>query len=164
MELLTPQGGTIFWTAVTFAILLIILGKLAWRPILEMLDEREKKISESLEQAEIARAEAEKTMAEQNKIIEAAKKEAQEILNTSRNAADSTKEEIIQKAKQEADQLLNKAKREIELSRDKAIEEIRDLAVELSMTATTKLIGKSLDEKEHKALIEQSIKNIGDLN
>jgi F-type H+-transporting ATPase subunit b len=164
MELLTPQGGTIFWTAVTFAILLIILGKLAWRPILEMLDEREKKISESLEQAEIARAEAEKTMAEQNKIIEAAKKEAQEILNTSRNAADSTKEEIVQKAKQEADQLLNKAKREIELSRDKAIEEIRDLAVELSMTATTKLIGKSLDEKEHKALIEQSIKNIGDLN
>ncbi len=164
MELLTPHGGTIFWTAVTFVILLFILGKLAWRPILEMLDEREKKIRESLEQAEIARTEAEKTMAEQNKIIKAAKKEAQEILNKSRHAADSTKEEIVQKAKQEADQMLDKAKREIELSRDKAIEEIRDLAVELSMTATTKLIGKSLDEKEHKALIEQSIKKIGGLN
>jgi F-type H+-transporting ATPase subunit b len=164
MELLTPQGGTIFWTAVTFMILLIILGKLAWRPILEMLDEREKKIRESLEQAEIARAEAEKNMAEQNKIIKAAKKEAQEILNKSRSAAESIKEEIVQKAGQEADQLVDKAKHEIELSQKKAIEGIRDLAVELSMTATTKLIGKSLDEKDHKELIEQSIENMGDLN
>jgi len=164
MELMTPSGGTIFWTVVTFVFLLIILRKLAWKPILQTLEEREKRIKESLEEAAKAKEEAQKTLAEQSRIIEEAKKEAQEIIAKSRKSAELSKEEIVQKAKSEADQLLEKAKREIELSRDKAIEEIRDLAVDLSMTATQKLIGKSLDQKDHQALVNESLKKMGNLN
>lgn len=164
MELMTPSGGTIFWTVVTFIFLVLILGKVAWRPILQTLDEREKRIKESLEQAEKARIAAQKTMEEQSHILEVARKEAQEILNKTRKAADITKEEIIKKANVEADQLIIKAKREIELSRDKAMDDIRDLAVDLSMSATQKLIGKSLDKKEHEMLIEDTLKNLGEAN
>ncbi len=164
MELMTPSGGTIFWTTVTFIILLLILGKFAWRPILAMLDERESRIRESLELAEKARIASQKTLAEQDQILDAARKEAQDILAKSRKTADVTKDEIIKKASSEAEALITKARREIEMSRDKAIEEIRDLAVELSMNATAKLVGKSLDEKDHQALIDDSLHKLGELN
>jgi F-type H+-transporting ATPase subunit b len=164
MELMTPHGGTLFWTAVTFVILLLILRKAAWKPILSSLDEREKRINESLETAEKAKSEAEKTLAKQNEIIDNAKKEAQEIIAKSRKSADLVKEDILAKSKLEADNMIEKARFEIEQSRDKAIEEIRDLAVELSMSATEKLIGRALDEKDHQAMIQNTIKNMGKLN
>jgi len=77
MELMTPQGGTIFWTTLTFLLLLFALTKVGWKPILSMLDEREKKINESLALAEEARVASQKTLAEQNQILDAARKEAQ---------------------------------------------------------------------------------------
>ena len=164
MELMTPEGGTLFWTVVTFLSLLVILRKVAWKPILQTLDEREKIIQESLDKAEKANIEAEKTLAGQSDLLDSAKKEGQELVAKSRLAAEGLKEDILKKANSEAEQLLKKAKREIELSRDKAIEEIRDLSIELSMAATTKMIGKSLDEKEHKELIQDSLKKLGNLN
>jgi F-type H+-transporting ATPase subunit b len=164
MELMTPHGGTIFWTAVTFICLVLILSKFAWRPILQTLEEREKRIRESLDAAEKARVASQKTLEEQSQIIDAARREAQEILARTRKAADTAREEMLKKAGSEAEHLVEKARREIELSRDRAIEEIRGLAVELSMSATRRLIGKSLDPKDHEALIEQSLKNIGGAN
>ncbi|HOY43135.1 MAG TPA: F0F1 ATP synthase subunit B [bacterium] len=164
MELMTPAGGTIFWTTLTFLLLLFALTKVGWKPILNMLDEREKKLKESLELAEQAKIASQKTLAEQNELLETARREAQEILARNRKAAEATKEEIIKKASSEAEQLIAKARREIDLSRDKAIEEIRDLAVELSMDATAKLVGKSLDAGDHQSLIDESLKKLGDLN
>lgn len=164
MELMTPQGGTIFWTTLTFLLLLFALTKLGWKPILGMLDEREKKINESLALAEEARVASQKTLAEQNQILDAARKEAQEILARNRKAAEVTKDEIIKKASAEAEQLIARARKEIDLSRDKAMEEIRDLAVELSMNATSRLVGRSLDARDHQALIDESLQKLGELN
>lgn len=164
MDLLTPSGGTIFWTTLTFLLLLYVLTKVGWKPVLSMLDEREKKIRESLELAEQAKAVSQQTLAEQTQLLEAARKEAQELLARNRKAAETTRDEIVKKAQSEAEQLIAKARREIDLSRDKALEEIRDLAVELSMQATNKLIGKSLDAKDHQALIDESLQKLGDLN
>jgi F-type H+-transporting ATPase subunit b len=164
MELMTPAGGTIFWTTLTFLLLLFVLTKVGWKPILSMLDEREKKINESLELAEQAKIASQKTLAEQTQILDAARKESQEIMARNRKAAETTKDEILKKANAEAEQLIAKAKREIDLSRDKAMEDIRDLAVELSMNATAKLIGKSLDAKDHQSLIDESLEKLGTLN
>lgn len=164
MDLLTPSGGTIFWTTVTFLLLLFVLTKVGWKPVLSMLDEREKKIRESLELAEQAKAVSQQTLAEQTQLLEAARKEAQELLARNRKAAEATRDELVKKAQSEAEQLIAKARREIDLSRDKALEEIRDLAVELSMQATNKLIGKSLDARDHQALIDESLQKLGDLN
>jgi F-type H+-transporting ATPase subunit b len=164
MELMTPSTGAIFWLILTFAALLYILRKLAWKPLLQMLDEREGQIRASLEQAEKAGQEAKKTLAEQSAILDAARKEAQEILAKARQAAEVTKAEVVQKATAEATQVAERAQREIQLSRDKAIADIKALAVELSMAATSKLIGKSLDKKEHEKLISESVQKAGGLN
>jgi len=164
MELMTPNTGAIFWSMLTFLALLLILRKLAWKPILTMLDEREGQIQASLDQADLASKEAKKTLAEQAAILEAARKESQDILAKARQAAEVSKNDIMQKAEMEASQLIERATREIQLSRDKAMAEMRDLAVELSMTATGKLIGKSLDKKDHQQLIEESMQQIGGVN
>jgi len=92
------------------------------------------------------------------------KKEAMDIVEKNRKAAELVREEIIQKANADAAAMLTNAKREIELSRDKAIEDIRNLAVELSMAATKQLIGKALDKSEHESLIQNSIKRMEKLN
>ena len=164
MELMTPEGGTLFWTALTFIVLLVILRKVAWHPILHMLEEREHRIRESLDKAEKARIEAEKTLADQAEIIKSAQKSAQEIIAKSQKSAEMVKEDMIKQAHLEADKMLQKAKRDIELSRDRAIEDIKDLAIELSMTATEKLIGRTLDEQDHKKLISESLTKLEDMN
>jgi len=163
MELLTPNPGTIFWTVVTFVLLLFVLKKMAWKPILQFLDEREERIQNSLDQADGAKKEAEKLLSEQQTLLDTARKESQQIIAKSRKAAETAKEEILKQAQSEAAQLLKKAKREIDLSREKALEDIRNLAVELSLAATSKMIGKSLDKKEHMALVDESIDQIGGL-
>jgi F-type H+-transporting ATPase subunit b len=161
MELLTPSSGTVFWTVVTFSVLLFILYKVGWRPILQMLTEREKKIRNSLAQAERIEAEAEKVIKQHAQMIKEAKREAQMIVAAGKKSAEKLKEEIILTAHQEADQMLEKANREIEQSRDQAVEEIRNLAVELSLAATAKMLGNSLSKKEHQKLIEDSIDEMG---
>ncbi len=164
MELLTPSGGTIFWTTLTFLVLLLILYKIGWRPVLQMLNDRETKIRDSLQQAEKAQQEAEKTLKEQALIIETAKNKAQEILASSRKSAENTSEEIVHAAREEADHMLERAKKEIDQSRSKAVKEIRDLAVELSIAATQKLIGKSLGKDEHERVVQESINKLDKVN
>jgi len=164
MELMPPNSGAIFWTILTFLTLLLILRKLAWKPILGMVDEREGQIKASLEQAEKVSQEAKKTLSEQAQILDAARRESQEILAKARQSAEVSKAEIVQKAQIEAEQLIQRATREIQLSRDKAVAELRDLAVELSMAATGKLIGKSLDKKDHEKLVKESLQKIGNVN
>jgi len=164
MDLLTPNVGLIFWTALTFILLLLILKKLAWKPILEALDARERRIKESLDKAAAAQRDAEKTLAEYRKMLEQARQEAQEIINRSRKTAETTKEEILAKSQEEAQRLLQRAKREITLEREKAIEEIKRKAVDLSLAMASKVIRKSLTPENHRELIEQSLEEMGELS
>ena len=164
MELMTPHGGTIFWTNVTFVALLLIMWKIAWKPILQALNERETNISESLNAADLAKQDVEKALASQQDLIAESKKEAQQIIDKSRKSAELVKDEILQKANSDAENMLANAKKEIQVSRDEAIKEIQNLAVDLSMAATQKLIGKALDKSEHNALIQNSVKKMEDLN
>lgn len=164
MDLLSPDTGTIFWTALTFLLLLLVLKKLAWKPLLTALNEREARIRESLQKAEEARKQAEKNMAEYQEMLEKARRESQELLERSRKTAEAMREEIIENAKAEADRLLERAKREIALEREKAIDEIKKLAVDLSLTATRKAIGKALTPKDHEVLVKEALKEIGDSN
>jgi len=164
MELLSPAHGTLFWTAITFLLLLFTLKKMAWGPILQALDERERRIKESLEKADTAQKETEEAIAKNQETLELAKKEAQELLSKSRKTAEATKEEIILKAQAEADKTLEKAKREIELEREKAIDAIRTQTAELSIQIASKLIGKTLSADDHKDIIESSLNKMVEAN
>lgn len=164
MELLTPNLGTIFWTTATFVLLLLVLKKVAWGPILQMLADREQRIKEALEKADTAQKETEEALAKNQEILDNAKKEAHEFLSKSRKTAETTKEEIVKKAQDEASVMLGKAKKEITLEREKAVEEIRKQTAELSIMVASKLIGKSLSAQDHKDIIADSLKKMAEAN
>ncbi|RMD93687.1 MAG: ATP synthase F0 subunit B [Calditrichaeota bacterium] len=164
MSLLNPNTGTIFWTALTFLFLLWALRKLAWKPLLSALNERENRIRESLEKAEEAQKQAEKNIEEYQKMLEKARQESQALIEKGRKTAESVREEIIQNAREEASRLLERAKKEISLEREKAVDEIKKLAVDISLIATRKAIGKALTPQDHKMLIDEALKEIGDTN
>lgn len=164
MDLMTPESGTIVWTIVTFVLLTIILYKIGWKPILSILDERELKINESLQTAERAREDAEKKADERQQIIEEARKEAHDIIAAARHSADSVRDDIIAQAKGEADKLIDRAKNEIEMSRDKVLHDMRELAIELSMQATEKLISKKLSAEDHDTMIRAAMQRMEQLN
>jgi F-type H+-transporting ATPase subunit b len=157
MSLLSPDPGTIFWTALTFVCLLFILKKMAWGPLLTALEQRETKIKEALEKAEMVQKEHEDAMVKNQQILDDAKKAAQDLLSKSRKTAEDVKEEIIKKAESEADNLIGKATKEISLERDKAVEELKRQTTELSVLIASKLIGKTLSKDDHKELIEESL-------
>ncbi len=159
-SLISVNPGLMIWTALTFLLLLYALYKLAWKPILSAVENRERRIRESLEKAEEAQRKAEESLQAYQKMLDEAKKETQEILNKGRKTAEMLREEILNKANDEAARLLEKAKRDINLEREKALEEIRSLAVDLSLTAASKLVERSLSDKEHKQLVERYLKEI----
>lgn len=164
MNLLTPSSGTIFWTLVTFAVLLFVLRRMAWKPLVDALDERENRIREALNKADEAQKNANKALADNQAMLDKARQEAQELIVKGKKTADSMRDELIRNARSEADTLLERAKKEITLERAKAVDEIKKLAVELSMASTQKIIGKALSSKEHEELIRQSLKDMGEIN
>ena len=158
--LLQIEPGLILWTVVIFLILTVVLKKLAWKPILAALDERENKIKESLEKADAAQKEAERMRADYETSIAQARQEAQELIAKGRKTAEATREEILQKARDEADAVLQRAKREIALEREKAVEEIKRTAGDLSVSIAAKIIGKSLSAQDHHELIQDALSNM----
>ena len=159
-NLLAVEPGLVVWSAITFLILLLILRKLAWKPILNAIENRESHIRESIERAEEAQKKAEENLKSYQKIMEDARKESQEILEKGRKTAETMREEILEKAKQESTRMVEKAKKEISLEREKSLDEIRRLAVDLSLSAASKLVERSLKDPDHAKIVEQYIKEM----
>lgn len=159
-NLLNVNPGLIFWTTLTFLLLMFILYKLAWKPILTAVANREKQIRDSLEKAEKIQKEAEEKLASYQQMLENAKKETQEILNNGRKTAESFREESLAKSKEEASRILEKTKKEIALEREKALAEIRGLVVDLSLAAASKLVERSLTGPDNKKIVENYLKEI----
>lgn len=160
MGLLEVHSGLTLWTIITFIVLLIVLSKTAWPAIVGALDEREKKIRESLDEADKAREEAVRISKEYDSMVAKARHEAQGIIEEGRKVAEKMKNEIVSDAQGQSSRMLEKAKIEIEQERDKAKDEIRDMVVELTISTTSKLLSKTLDSKDHINLINQSLDEI----
>src|SRR5574341_986220 len=113
MDILHPNVGLIFWTIVSFLILVFILGKFAWKPILLALQEREQKIRGALEQADKARAEAAELLRQNEKNMARAEEEYQKMMREAKALGEKTREEIVGKARAQAEQELKRANEEI---------------------------------------------------
>ncbi len=161
MELLSPNLGTIFWTVLTFILLILLLKKFAWKPILKVLDDRENRIKSSLYQAEQDKIEAEKQLAEQKRLVEKAKKESLRIINESKESAEKSRKELMEQSRQDAERLLERARMEIEQSKETAIAEVKKYAVELSLLAAKKVIGETLQPEQQELLIKQYLNELG---
>lgn len=152
--------GLFIWTVLTFVLLLTVLAKFAWKPLLLMLDERNKSIEESLLSAEKARKELENINQESESILMKAKTEAQSIVGEAKSAADNMKEDIVSKARSEAEGQLEKAKIQINVEKDKAMSEIREEVVNLSIHVAEKIIKKNISKEDNVELIKKSLDSI----
>jgi F-type H+-transporting ATPase subunit b len=140
---------------VTFIILLVVLRFVAYKPIMRMLDERSRKIKESVEQAEAVKAQSAKTEEELKKQMEQVGREGQERIARAIKAGEDIKQKAQEDAKQEAEKLITRARTEIQQERDVAVNEVRREFADLTVLAAGKVIEKSLDKEEHRELIDK---------
>jgi len=159
--LVQPDPGLFLWTILTFMVLLGLLAKFAWNPLLALLDRREEMIRQSLDDAEEAKQELQRLQQESKEILSKARVEAQSILAQTRSEAEKLKGEIKQKAKAEADSIFRDAEKQIQVETDKAIAVLKNEVVDLSLLVASKLIKKNLSKEDNQSLIEESLKQVG---
>ncbi len=158
--LVQPDPGLFIWTIITFLVLLYLLKRFAWSPLLKALDERQETIRKSLDDAEQATQELQRMQQKSAQIIAEAHGEAQSIVAKSRAAAETVREDLKRKAKEEAGALVRGAQRQIQLETARAIQQIRHEVVDLSLTVASKLIKKNLTQEDNDALIQDSLSQI----
>ncbi len=159
--MLEVHGGLLAWTVITFLLLLVLLRKIAWKPILEALENREKDIREALSAADKARAEADKVSQDYDEMIKKARAEVQQIVSEGKATGEKVRASIEDNAHTKAVEMLESAKDQIEAEREKAIREIQSVVVDLSVKAATKVIEKNLDTDDNRRLIEKTLMEIG---
>ena len=152
--------GLFVWTILTFLLLVFVLAKFAWKPLLKMLQDREDMVRSSLEDAEKAKSELERLNEESEAIMAKARSEAQSILADGKAAAEKVKDDIIAKSKEQANKIREDAGNQIQVEKDKAISEIKEEVVNLTLSVAEKLIQKNLSDADNKSLIEESLKKV----
>ena len=158
--LLKVDPGLFIWTLISFGILLVILWKFAWKPIVGALDSRAARIRKDMESAETSRKEAEEMFHKHKAMIDYARDEAQKIIIEGRSDAERVKNDIIEKANSEAQTIVNRAYREIDLAKDKAIEEMRSEIVNISTQIAAKVIERNLTPDDQKKIIEDELSRL----
>ena len=149
--------GLYIWTILTFVVLLALLAKFAWRPLLQALDERQAQIRKSLDDAQQARQELERVQHESAQLIARARVDADAIVSQSRADAERLRQELRDSARAEAATLLKNAEKQIELQTLQAVRQIRGEAVDLSVMIAEKLIGRHLSKEDNERLIAETI-------
>ena len=152
--------GLGIWTSVVFVLLVIVLGKYAWKPLLQSLKEREEKIRDSLEQAERARAEASELIKQNERNMARAEEEYQRIVQDARAMGEKVKEEIVNKARTQAQQELQNAKEEIQRDVDAAKQQLRTEVADLAIKAAEKILDENLDAGKQKKIIDNVLKEL----
>jgi len=149
--------GLTLWTGITFLVLLVVLGKFAWGPIVKMLAERERTIRDAIESAKKERAEAERLLADQKLALAKAQREAAELAKRNQQEVEALRQELTERARKEADELVASARRQIQEEIQKARAELKAQVADLAIDAAGRLVKANLDEKAQRALVEEYI-------
>jgi len=158
--LLKVEPGLLLWTIITFGVLLFILWKAAWKPLVNALDSRAQRVRDDIETAEKNRVEAEKLLAKHAEMVKKAREDAAKIIDDGRVDAEKMKSSILEKANNEARGIVERAMREITLAKDKALEEIKKDVVNISTQIAAKIISKNLNPDDQKSIVEDTLKKI----
>jgi F-type H+-transporting ATPase subunit b len=153
--------GLSVWTLIVFAGLVFLLGKFAWGPILDAVNEREKGIQSALDEAAKRNEEAAKLLEEHKAQLADARRQASELIAEGRAAGDKVRKEIEEKARVEGQAIIERARSEIERERDAALDTLRKESVELALAAASKLMQENLDQAKDRALVERYLGELG---
>lgn len=163
IPLFEPEPGLMIWTVISFALLFVVLAKVGYKPLLDIIKKREEGIRESIDEAERTRSEAERLLEDYKKQLAQARKEAQNIIEQGKKVGISVREEIVEKTQNEAQQMVDKAKAEIAREKTKALTELQTRVADLTVATTSKVLKKSLDKQAHLKLIEDSLAEVTSL-
>lgn len=153
---------TVIFAVINFFVLLFILKKFLYGPICGILDKRKEEVVNNLSQAEEAKVEAQKLKDDYAAQIKNAKNEAQEIINKATQIGEKTKSDIVTEAREEANKVSIKAQEEIAREKTQALNEIRGEVANLAVLAAEKIIGKSIDVKDHEKMVNNFVKEVGE--
>ncbi|MCF8382184.1 MAG: F0F1 ATP synthase subunit B [Chlorobium sp.] len=158
--LLSPNPGLIFWTAVTFVLVLLILKKLAWGPIITALEEREKGIQSAIDRAHNAKDEAESILRKNRETLAKADAEAERIIREGKEYGEKLRSEMTEKAHEEAKKMITSAKEEIEQEKLRALDVLRNEVADLAVMGAEKIIKSSLDADMQKKIVDSMIQDL----
>jgi len=159
-SLIQPKFGTVFWTLLTFVLLVALLGRFAWKPLLGALEQREESIRQSIDQARKDREEAEALLGQHRELLGEARRERAEAVSAGRRDAEGLKAEILEEAKQQREQLLAQTKTQVEAGLKQARAELRTVAADLAIKAAEKLLVKNLDDPTQRKLVEDYLSDL----
>ncbi len=148
------------WTVIIFVVLLIVLRKFAWGPLLAALDEREQNIKEALEQAQKTQRETELVLAENQRRTDEGFKRAEEIVQQARQEAEQMRQRMLEEAKAESRRVTEQGLRRIEAEQRAAMEEIRKMAGDLAIQAAGRLIQVSLNDQQQREIVDKFLAEV----
>lgn len=158
--MLDINPGLIIWTIITFALLVIVLGKFAWKPLLQALQSREQEIADSLKKAEEAKKDAERMMQENKIAMEKASTETARLIAEGRAMAEQLKVDIVAKANESAKKMLDQAKDEITREKESAMAQLRSEVADLSISVAEKILDESLDGAKQKKMVDKVLQQL----
>src|SRR3954447_8601933 len=155
--LVQPGVGVMVWTLIAFGVTILLLRKFAFPPIQEALDKRRVAIEESIDHAERTRQEADALLREYRERLREAREQADEIVVRARRAAEKVQDDAVAEAKQTREELMQQTRRDIEQETRRALDQIRNEVADLTVLATEKVTRKTLDDADHRRLIEEAL-------
>ena len=159
-SLLNPEIGTILWTIITFVLLATVLGRYGWKPLIQTLNERERTIKDSLEQAQRARDESEKTLARNREILANARRETTAIIEQGKREAEAVRNEMLAQSRKEAQELVEQGKRQVQYEQKQAMEALRKQVADIAIQAAERLLSRTLDDRKQRELVEEYVRNL----
>ncbi|KRM56532.1 F0F1 ATP synthase subunit B [Lacticaseibacillus sharpeae] len=154
--------GDMLFGLITFIVLLLVVGKFAWKPVVAMMAARQDKITSDLDYADNSRDEAEKLLAQRKSELQSTQTDAVNIINTAKANGEAQSKKIVADAHAEATDLKSKAEADIAQAKQDALNGARDQVADLSVAIASKIIGKELSTSDQQALIDDYIKGLGD--
>jgi F-type H+-transporting ATPase subunit b len=158
--LLSVEPGLMIWTILIFVLLLLILKKFAWKPLLKSLSDREQGIKDTIEKAEYLKQEAEKMLEEHKRMLAKADEESRKMINENKELAEKMKHDILLKTNEDAARMIAQAKSEIEREKVAALNTLKDEIANLAVQAAGKIIDENLDAAKQKKIIDSFINKI----
>ncbi len=157
-NLLEVNPGLVFWTVITFLVVLFFLWMFAWKPLINALDKRNDKVQEELQESQKLREDAENLLKEYEKKIDFAKEESNNILAESRKNAEIDRQRILDKTRSEVNDIQKRLGKEIEMAKINAIDEIQNSVADITLSVLSKILKDEVNKEEHKKMIIRELK------
>ena len=158
--MLDINPGLILWTTLTFLILLFVLSKIAWKPLVNALHAREQGIRDALQKADEAKRESERLLAENKAAMAKANEETARILKEGRDLAEQMKDELVAKAREGAKAMMDQAKEDIQREKETALLQLKNEVADLAVMAAEKILDESLDDAKRTKLVDKTLQSM----